>query len=244
MSIQHHDSNLIFMINIYRRLSGAVSLLWINKTSTLKNQLMSYKSKAEEGKFPLTWIKWSHLEMCNLFCREIFFLRFISAKLLAPPTSIICFKYGRNWTCPRDWMSSGSMATTHALQWSVCRLLFHAKSPYINTHTNTHSSEVLLHHPVLQRVPAWVEVFLVTHMHTHGLCFQCEVSGRHHVKDSVRWSLMLRPELCRRDVFVPSTGGGSRADLIVCTSKCTMQHQCAAPLYIVRKRLISALVRS
>ncbi len=113
-----------------------------------------------------------------------------------------------------------------------------------HTHKHTDSGEILLYNPVLQRTLAWVEVFLATRMHTHGLCFRCRVSGRHHVKDSVRWSLTLRPELCRRDVFVPSTGGGSRADLIVCTSKCTLQHQCAAPLHIVRQRLISALIRS
>lgn len=86
---------------------------------------------------------------------------------------------------------------------------------------------------------ACVEVFLVTHS---ALCFQRDVSGRQHVKDSVRWSLTFRPELCRRDVFVPSAGGGSRADLIVCTSKCTLQHQCAAPFHIMRRRLISALI--
>lgn len=118
-----------------------------------------------------------------------------------------------------------------------CRISFHAKSPH------THTGEVLLYHPVLQSVLACVEVFLVTHTHTQsGLCFQCNVSGRHHVKHSVRWSYTLCPELCRRDVFVPSTGGGSRADLIVCTSKCSLQHQCAAPLHIMRKRLISALI--
>lgn len=105
--------------------------------------------------------------------------------------------------------------------------------------SHTHSGEVLLYYPTPQSLLACVEVFLAAHS---GLCIQRDVSGQHHVKDSVRWSLTLRPELCRRDVFVPSTGGGSRADLIVCTSKCTLQHQCAAPLHIMRKRLISALI--
>lgn len=115
--------------------------------------------------------------------------------------------------------------------------------------THTLNGEALLYYPILQSVLACVEVFLVTRIHTQrshrkhsGLCFQCDVSGWHHVKDAVRWSLTLRPELCRRDVFVPSTGEGSRADLIVCTSKCTLQHQCAAPLHVMRKRLISALI--
>lgn len=112
----------------------------------------------------------------------------------------------------------------------------------LHTHTHTCRDEVQLYYPVLQSMFACVEVFLVTHTHTHSvLCLQRGVSGQHHVKDSVRWSLTLRQELCRRDVFVPSSGGGSRADLIVCTSKCTLQHQCASPLHIMRKRLISAL---
>lgn len=33
---------------------------------------------------------------------------------------------------------------------------------------------------------------------------------------------------------VPGTAGGSRADLIVCTSKCSLQHLCAASLHIIR----------
>lgn len=117
----------------------------------------------------------------------------------------------------------------------VCvQAFFLMRSPTPSPHTQ--SAEVLLYNPVPQSLLACVEVFLVTCTYS-APCFQRDVSGRHHVKDSVRWSLTFRPELCRRDVFVPSAGGGSRADLIVCTSKCTLQHQCAAPFHIMRKAI-------
>jgi len=68
-----------------------------------------------------------------------------------------------------------------------------------------------------------------------------DVSGRHHVRDSVRWSLMLLPppEPCRRDVFVRGTGGegwGVGRGGHVLTSLCAWV---SALCRIMRKRLIS-----
>lgn len=117
----------------------------------------------------------------------------------------------------------------------VCKLFFSCVVPPPPP-PHTQSAEVLLYNPVPQSLLACVEVFLVTCTYS-APCFQRDVSGRHHVKDSVRWSLTFRPELYRRDAFVPSAGGGSRADLIVCTSKCTLQHQCTAPFHIMRKAI-------
>lgn len=160
--------------------------------------------------------------------------------LLRPLPSIICFKYWRKWICPRDWMSSGSVDATHASQWSVC-----AGFSFMQTHTQQWVSTILSSPPECACMCGSIFSMSHTHTRTHTrthavVCFQRDVSGQHHVKDSVRWSLTFGPELCRRDAFVPSAGGGSRADLIVCTSECSLQHQCAAPLHVMRKRLIAA----
>lgn len=164
--IHHHDSNLRFMINIYGRLSGAVSLLWINKTSKLKSQLMWYKSKAEQGKIPPRWIKRIQLEMCNLSAVRLT-VWFIGLKLFAPPTSIVCFTYWRKWICLTwEWMSSGTMTATRALQWSECRLLSLSLC-LSHTHTLTQNGEVLLYCPILQSVLACVgSIFSNPHAHT------------------------------------------------------------------------------
>lgn len=42
-------------------------------------------------------------------------------------------------------------------------------------------------------------------------------------------------------LFVPSAGGGSRADLIVCTSKCTLHYQRAASLRVTKKATYLAI---
>lgn len=99
------------------------------------------------------------------------------------------------------------------------------------THTDTVVSTTILFSPP-KRACMCASIFRNRHAHT-VVFLQHDVSGQHHVKDSVRWSLTLRPELGR--MFSPSTGGGSRADLIVCTSKCTLRHPCAASLHIMRR---------
>lgn len=113
-----------------------------------------------------------------------------------------------------------------------------AASPtHINTHTHIHRWDTTILSYPLEHL-ACVEVFLVTRS---TLCFQRNVSGQQHVKDSVRWASTLCPELCRKDVFVPSAGGGSRADLIVCTSKCTLHYQRAASLRVTKKATYLAI---
>lgn len=110
----------------------------------------------------------------------------------------------------------------------------------VTSHTHTHrviSTTILFSPP--KHACMCASIFRNRHAHT-VVFFLSKVSGQHHVEDSVRWSLMLRSELCR--MFLPSTRGGSRADLIVCTSKCTLQHPCAASVHIMRRRLISALI--
>lgn len=156
----------------------------------------------------------------------------------------MCFKCWRKWTCPRDWMSSGSMAAAHALQWSVCRLLFHAKSPQIK-HTCTHTQWWGTTTPSGPPEGACMSgsIFSNTQAHTWAVFPMRSV----RTASCERFSQMVlnaSPRALQKGCVCTQHRRGSRADLIVCTSKCTLQHHRAAPLYIVRKRLISALIRS
>lgn len=120
-------------------------------------------------------------------------------------------------------MSSGRHDRNSCITMGLCvGFLCHAKSPH------TAVSYYYYANQIPQSLHACVDVFLAA-CSRGGLICQL-----HHVKDSVRWSLTLCLEPCRRDVFVSSTGGEgvgggrSRADLIVCMSKYALQHQCAA----------------
>lgn len=132
----------------------------INKASNLKSQLMCYKSKAE--KFPPRRTERIHLEMCNLSAGRLP-LWFIIARLFAPPTSLICFKYWRQWICPRDWMSSGSRAAAHASQCVQACVQSHL------THTQGGKYYYTIQSP--RATLACMQVFVVTGVRTQWSVF-------------------------------------------------------------------------
>lgn len=82
-------------------------------------------------------------------------LWFISTKLFAPFP--VWFEFWRKLICPRDWMSSATMAANHVSQW---RISFHAKL----LHTHRWGTTIPSHPPECACMCG--SIFSNTHIHT------------------------------------------------------------------------------
>lgn len=155
------------------------------------------------------------LEKCNHFAGWAM-LWFINTELWPLPF-LLCFLSFRG--NGHVWMGASYVTTVmHHNGECMRQLLFH------DVHTEQEGTLLLLPpHPIPRSVLACMctSIFSIT----HRIGLHSDVSGQHHVKGTVRWSLTLLPTALQKACLCLSAGGrggvGSRADLIVRTRKWT-----------------------
>lgn len=136
------------------------------------------------------------LEKCNHIAGQLM-LWFISTELWPLPFLLCVLSFRGN---EHVWM--GASYVTAAMHYNgecMRQLLFHA------LHTEQEGTLLLLSHPILQSALACMCTSIFSIAHRIGLC--SDVSGQHHVKGAVRWSLTLLPTALQKACLCLSAGG-------------------------------------
>lgn len=129
-------------------------------------------------------------------------------------------------------MSPGSMTTTHALQQRLCRLLFHANVPSTHKHKCIHTHTSGRWDCNIQFCTASCMCgSIFRNKKRSAFLTRCVRSTARQKIQSDGPQLFAQSAL-QKGCVCRQRWERSRADPIVCTSKCTVQHQCAASLHI------------